>query len=77
MFGISNLSTEKTYFDRFKNNWDFLVTTEADSYSKALLNDIRNIEGVENQMEKEREKNEEEDIEKNIELGYIIQIQVL
>ena len=48
MFGISNLSTEKTYFDRFKNNWDFLVTTEADSYSKALLNDIRNIEGVEN-----------------------------
>ena len=48
MFGISNLSTEKTYFDRFKNNWDFLVTTEADAYSKALLNDIRNIEGVEN-----------------------------
>ena len=47
MFGISNLSTEKTYFDRFKNNWDFLVTTEADAYSKALLNDIRNIEGVE------------------------------
>ena len=48
MFGISNLSTEKTYFDRFENNWDFLVTTEADAYSKALLNDIRNIEGVEN-----------------------------
>ncbi len=48
MFGISNLSTEKTYFDRFKNNWDFLVTTEADAYNKALLNDIRNIEGVEN-----------------------------
>ena len=48
MFGISNLSTEKTYFNRFKNNWDFLVTTEADAYSKALLNDIRNIEGVEN-----------------------------
>ena len=46
MFGISNLSTEKTYFDRFKDNWDFLVTSEEDAYNKDLLNAIRNIEGV-------------------------------
>lgn len=46
MFGISNLSTEKTYFDRFKNNWDFLVAAKENDYSKELLNDIRNIEGV-------------------------------
>lgn len=46
MFGISNLSTEKTYFDRFENNWDFLVTSEEGIYSKELLNAIRNIEGV-------------------------------
>ena len=46
MFGISNLSTEKTYFDRFKNNWDFLVTSEESTYSKELLDDIRNIDGV-------------------------------
>ena len=46
MFGISNLSTEKTYFDRFKNNWDFLVITEENTYSKELLNAVRNIEGV-------------------------------
>ncbi len=46
MFGISNLSTEKTYFDRFENNWDFLVTTEGDSYSRDLLKNIRNTEDV-------------------------------
>ena len=46
MFGISNLSTEKTYFERFENNWDFLVTSEEGIYSKELLNAIRNIEGV-------------------------------
>lgn len=46
MFGISNLSTEKTYFDRFKNNWDFLITTEGDTYSKDLLENIRNTEDV-------------------------------
>ena len=46
MFGISNLSTEKTYFDRFKDNWDFLVTSEAGNYSKELLDEIRNIDGV-------------------------------
>lgn len=46
MFGISNLSTEKTYFDRFKDNWDFLVTSEEGNYSKELLDEIRNIDGV-------------------------------
>ena len=46
MFGISNLSTEKTYFDRFKDNWDFLVTAKENDYSKELLNAIRNIEDV-------------------------------
>ena len=46
MFGISNLSTEKTYFDRFENNWDFLVTSEEGNYSKELLDEIRNIDGV-------------------------------
>ena len=46
MFGISNLSTEKTYFDRFKNNWDFLVTTEGDIYSRDLLENIRKTEDV-------------------------------
>ena len=46
MFGISNLSTEKTYFDRFKDNWDFLIITEENTYSKELLNTVRNIEGV-------------------------------
>lgn len=46
MLGVSGLSTEKTYFDRFKNNWDFLVTVKDDTYSKDLLNDIRNTEDV-------------------------------
>lgn len=46
MFGISNLSTEKTYFDRFKDNWDFLVISEESTYGKELLDDIRNIDGV-------------------------------
>ena len=46
MLGVSGLSTEKTYFDRYKNNWDFLVTVSGDNYSKELLGDIRNTEDV-------------------------------
>ena len=46
MFGISNLSTEKTYFNHFKDNWDFLITSEEGNYSKELLDEIRNIDGV-------------------------------
>ena len=46
MFGISNLSTEKTYFDRFRNNWDFLIAARGDTYSKDLLLDLRNMEEV-------------------------------
>lgn len=48
MFGISNLSTERTYFDRFKNNWDFLVTAGDDTCSEELLSDIRNMEDITN-----------------------------
>lgn len=46
ILGISNLSTKKTYFDRFKDNWDFIITTNDTTYSKNLLNDIRNIDNV-------------------------------
>ena len=46
MLGVSGLSTERTYFDRYKNNWDFLVTVKGDTYSEELLNDIRNTEDV-------------------------------
>ena len=46
MLGVSGLSTERTYFDRYKNNWDFLVTVNGDTYSEDLLNDIRNTEDV-------------------------------
>ena len=46
MLGVSGLSTERTYFDRYKNNWDFLVTVKGDTYSEDLLNDIRNTEDV-------------------------------
>lgn len=46
MLGVSGLSTETTYFDRYKNNWDFIVTVKGDTYSKELLNEIRNIEDV-------------------------------
>ena len=46
MLGVSALSTERTYFDRYKNNWDFLVTVKGDTYSEELLNDIRNTEDV-------------------------------
>jgi len=46
MLGVSGLSTQRTYFDRYKNNWDFLVTVEGDTYSDELLNDIRNTEDV-------------------------------
>ncbi len=46
MLGISNLSTERTYFDRFGNNWDYLITTGADSYSRELLQEIRSTDHV-------------------------------
>lgn len=46
MLGVSGLSTQRTYFDHYKNNWDFLVTVKGDTYSKDLLNDIRNTEDV-------------------------------
>ena len=46
MLGVSGLSTEKTYFDRFRDNWDFLVTVKGDTYSVDLLGDIRNTEDV-------------------------------
>lgn len=46
MLGVSGLSTERTYFDRYKNNWDFLVTVKGDTYSEDLLADIRNTENV-------------------------------
>lgn len=46
MLGVSGLSTERTYFDRYKNNWDFLVTVKDDTYSEDLLKDIRNTEDV-------------------------------
>lgn len=46
MLGVSGLSTERTYFDRYKNSWDFLVTVNGDGYSKDLLDDIRNTEDV-------------------------------
>lgn len=46
MLGVSGLSTQRTYFDRYKNNWDFLVTVEGDTYSEELLGDIRNTEDV-------------------------------
>lgn len=47
MFGISNLSTQKTYFDRFRDKWDFLITAENAEYSQELLQDIRDLDGVE------------------------------
>jgi len=46
MLGVSGLSTERTYFERYKNNWDFLITVKGDTYSEELLNDIRNTEDV-------------------------------
>lgn len=46
MLGVSGLSTQRTYFDRYKNNWDFLITAGGDTYSADLLNDIRNTEDV-------------------------------
>lgn len=46
MLGVSGLSTQRTYFDRYKNNWDFLVTVKGDTYSEELLGDIRNTEDV-------------------------------
>lgn len=46
MLGVSGLSTQRTYFDRYKNNWDFLVIVKGDTYSEELLNDIRNAEDV-------------------------------
>lgn len=46
ILGVSGLSTERTYFDRYKNNWDSLITAKGDTYSEDLLNDIRNTEDV-------------------------------
>ena len=46
MLGVSGLSTERTYFDRYRNNWDFLITVNGDSCSKELLEDIRSTEDV-------------------------------
>ena len=46
ILGVSGLSTERTYFDRYKNNWDFLITVKGDTYSEELLNDIRTTEDV-------------------------------
>ena len=46
MLGVSGLSTQRTYFDRYKNNWDFLVAVKGDTYSEELLGDIRNTEDV-------------------------------
>lgn len=46
MLGVSGLSTQRTYFDRYKNNWDFIVSVKGDTYSEELLNDIRNAEDV-------------------------------
>lgn len=46
MLGVSGLSTQKTYFDRYENNWDFLVRVKGDTYSEELLGDIRNTEDV-------------------------------
>jgi len=46
MLGVSGLSTQRTYFDRYKNNWDFLVTVKGDTYSEDLLGDIRDTEDV-------------------------------
>ena len=48
MLGVSGLSTQKTYFDRYKNNWDFLITVNGNTYSKELLADIRNTEDITN-----------------------------
>lgn len=46
MLGVSGLSTQRTYFDRYKNNWDFLVTVKGDTYSEDLLDEIRNTNDV-------------------------------
>ena len=46
MLGVSGLSTQRTYFDRYKNNWDFLVTVGRDTYSADLLKEIRSTEDV-------------------------------
>ena len=46
MLGVSGLSTERTYFDRYRNNWDFLITVNGDRYSKELLEDIRSTEDI-------------------------------
>ncbi len=48
IYGISNLSTERTYFDRFKNSWDFLITVKGETYSEDLLREIRNTDDITN-----------------------------
>lgn len=47
ILGISNLSTQKTYFDRFRDKWDFLITAENGEYGEALLYEIQKLDGVE------------------------------
>lgn len=46
MLGVSGLSTERTYFDRYKNNWDFLITAKGGTYDEDLLKGIRDTEDV-------------------------------
>ena len=46
MLGVSGLSTERTYFERYKNNWDFLITVKGSTYSEELQGDIRNTENI-------------------------------
>lgn len=43
MLGLSNLSTQKTYFDRFRDKWDFLITSEN---GEDLQEVIRDMDGV-------------------------------
>lgn len=43
MLGISNLSTQKTYFDRFRDKWDFLISAESGEF----LEEIQSLAGVE------------------------------
>jgi len=47
IFGLSNLSTQKTYFERYKDKWDFLITADTDIESDAIAESIRTTDGVE------------------------------
>ena len=46
MFGISNLSTERTYFDRFRDKWDFLITAENGQACEGLQEKLQKVDGV-------------------------------